>query len=53
MNCSADVPFNCPKCGGALVYLYTVDHTLFYRCARDGVVVCPPDGRITMENAET
>ena len=31
-----DVPFNCPKCGGALVYLYTVDDTLFYRCARDG-----------------
>jgi hypothetical protein len=41
---------NCPKCGSRLAYVRTQDETHFYRCARHGTVILPPDGRVRLDD---
>ena len=52
MKGSHDIPINCPKSGGPLIYLYTVSDTLFYRCERDGTVILPSNGRIRPDDSD-
>jgi hypothetical protein len=50
------VPMNCPYCGAPLTYVRTegagsVGETFVFRCARHGVLILPPDGRIRQQPA--
>ena len=45
---SPTIPLNCPYCGARLNYVRSEGDLAFYRCPRDGLLVMPPNGRITL-----
>lgn len=42
-----DVRINCPICGAPLAYVRSEGDVAYYRCPKDGLMVMPPNGRIT------
>jgi hypothetical protein len=46
MTSNRGVPFNCPYCGRALVYLSSEREWHFYECEACGPITMPPNGRI-------
>jgi len=40
------IQMNCPLCGSLLQFLRIKSQTVYYRCARHGVLMLPPDGRV-------
>jgi hypothetical protein len=51
VSANPDIEVNCPYCGARLVYLRTEGETHYYRCARHGVLIVSPDGRIRQQPA--
>lgn len=46
-----DVPLNCPYCGQRVTNVPSDTGASFYECPKDGMLILPPDGRMTRVNA--